>query len=299
MNKWHVIFLLMIGTGLVNADTLTMTDGVKIKGIVTQPNPDVYVIQIGKGKMSVAASAVSKVEKDDKRGPETPEEEAAVKRIEDPLTARMGLDSDQRAAVQKECQNLYSDDEAVRNAGRKKLMEMAKTMNVFKYLEQCLPYSTGDVVPELMQAMQAIDPKSALESLEAQTENVDPRNRGKALELLGKYGKDSNTTLLARGVLDLDPEVRITATKTLAALDAKAATPVLIQSLRHTDQRVRNATTEALKKMWGDTGAQTPEDWEAVWAKQGTKIKTPIKPTDITPLVSQDDIAKAPLGHNE
>ena len=299
MNKWYVGCLLTACAGIVGADTVTLTDGVKIKGIVTQPNQDVYVIQIGRGKMSVPAAGVAKVEKDDKTGPETPEEEATIKKMEDPLTARMGLDSKQRDAVQAECQRLWSEDEADRNAGRKKLLEMAKTMNVFQYIEQCLPYSTGLVAPELMRAIHDIDPKRAQPILEQQLENVDPRNRGRALELLAQDGKNANTTLLARGVLDLDPDVRIIATRALATLDAKAATPVLIQSLRNTDQRVRNVTSETLTKLWGNTEAKTPEDWEAFWTKQSAKIKTPILPKDLTPLVSAEDVAKAPPGHNE
>lgn len=299
---YRIVACLMVMSGVVAADTVTLKDGSKIDGIVTRPNQDVITVQVGTGKITFPTVDVASIESNEKKGDAGADPKAgpgALKKYEDPVEQRTGLTRAQRDAVRDKMEKLWSPDEAERALGRKQLVEMSKSMTVFQFIEQSMPYTKGLVVPEMLQTLHEIDPERAKPLVEQWVENVDPRNRARAIELMGKYKGDASVDTVVRGLVDVDPQVQVAAARALSNPGAKRATPVLIEGLKSANPRVQNAARDALSAIWGDTKAKSVEDWNKVWTAQGGKVKGALVHTALTPLVTAEQAASATPDHDE
>jgi len=285
------------------ADTVFFKDGTTLDGVVTRPNADTIVIQIGKGKTTFAAVDVANVEMNDKKGDNLNINRIHAQRRADFLLERTGLTREQRDRVRDAIDPLWSPDEATRNAARKKLVAMSNEMSVFKYIVSTLPYSKGLVVPELMRVLVDIDPKQAKNVLGQRSQDLDPRNRARALELLGSYKKPEDLDTVARGMVDLDPRVQIAAAHGLAVSGQKGTTPVLLEGLKSNDMKVRNACREALKQLWSTANTavdfETANEWRGYWNTKAARVENVIKASGLTPLVTPEDLENVNPEHDE
>jgi HEAT repeat protein len=116
--------------------------------------------------------------------------------------------------------------------------------------------------------------------------------RAMALDLLGRAAPPGSVPLVARGLVDHKPEVRIAAAYAIASLGARETTPALIGQLSHADQRVSNAARDALASLWeerlGDQKPATVDEWSAFWSAQ-TVSGAPIALDTLEPLIAPED----------
>jgi len=285
------------------ADTVYLKDGSTIDGTVIKSDAEAVVIEIGSGNTTLRAADVARIEKNDKKGEATTLSILRAKQHADALDRRTGLTAKQRDAVRAAIEPLWSPDEAERSAARKKLLAMSKEMSVFTYLESYLPYAKGLVAPEIMKTLVDIDPVRAKDTVLPFTQNSDPANRAKAIEIIGSYKSDDDLETLSRGLVDVDNSVRIAAAHAVAALGSKRATPALLEGLKSTDPKVQNATREALKRLWSTANTNvdlnTVEAWNAFWKSKSREVKDPISPSELAPLISPEALAEATSSHDE
>ena len=285
------------------ADTVFFKDGSKLDGLVGRPNADTLVIQLGSGRMTFAYADVASVEKNDKKGDTATVASLASKRHAESLRERTGLNRRQRDEVRAAIEPLWSPDEATRNAARSQLVEMGREMDVYKFVEASLPYTKGEVVPELMQVLVEMDPKRSTPMLGQRAMDVDPRNRSKALSLMANYDDPVNEQTLARGIVDPEPSVQAAAAKALAKTAGKRATPALLEGLKSNDPRVRNACTAALTEAWQlKPDAPQPasaSEWRDYWATRSGSVDKAISARALKPLVTEEELAEVSNDHDE
>jgi hypothetical protein len=298
-----VILPVVLLAAQVSADTLYLKDGSTIEGTVTRNDAETVVIEIGNGQTTLSAADVARIERNDKKGQTMTLTILRAKQHQDGLDQRTGLTAEQRDAVRAAVEPLWSPDEAERAKARKKLLAMSKEMAVFKYLESYLPYTKGLVTPEIMRTLVDMDPAKAKDTVLTFTQNSDPANRAKALELIASYKSGEDLETLARGLVDVDNTVRIAAAHAVAALSAKSATPALLEALKSADPKVQNASRDALRQLWSTSSAtvnlSTPEEWNAFWKSKAREVKDPISPSALTPLISAEELAEATSSHDE
>jgi len=306
MNRRRVLIVVAVFAGACAAwaDTVHFKDGSALDGKVMRPNADTILIQVGTAKFTFPACDVASVESNDKAGAPAKVGSLVAKRRADWLQERTGLDRRQRDQVRHAMDPLWSPDEGVRNEARRRLVAMAQDMSVFRFLEASLPYTKGEIAPELMQVLVDIDPKRAEKIVQQRVQDVDPRNRGKALELLAAYGKPEGVEAIARGMKDQDNRVRISAAKALAQAAGRRATPALLEAIEgSTNQRLRNVCLNALKGVWssGDTeiAFETAQEWKAYWNTHAATVDKPIKTAGLQTLVSDEELAEATADHDE
>jgi hypothetical protein len=282
-------------------DTITFKNGTKLEGIVSQPDPNTVSLDIGGQSITFPATDVTAIEKNDKTGDMKQLAIANGKKHEDAQFERTGLTREQRDRARDGIEPLWSEEESVRNEGRRKLVELNKEMPLAKFISCSLPFSKGYVVPELLTVLTEIDPASAKPQLEAYSTSADPRNRAKSLELMGALKDQAAFDTVARGMIDLEPDVSVSSAYALAAYGEKRATPALLHGLKSNDARVRNVSAEALKTLWKDAGVvpDKPEDWDKLWAENASKVAKPVDVSNMTPLITQEMLVDTNVGHDE
>ncbi len=284
-------------------DTVFMKDGSSLDGEVVQSGNDAVTLRVGSGQMTLQTADVDRIEKNDKKGDAKRLSAVVSKQHQDSLDQRTGLNAEQRDKVRGAIDPLWSPDEAERNTARRKLVAMNKEMPIFQYIESYMPYSKGLIVPELMKALVEIDPGRAKGVLQQYVQNRDPANRAQAIELIGAYKKKDDMELLAQGLVDLDPGVRVAASHAIAGAGETGATPVLLDNLNHPDPRVQNAARAALQSIWNTHGApsepKSADEWKAYWARNADSVKDAFDPASLDPLVSKDELAQESPMHDE
>jgi hypothetical protein len=284
-----------IGLGVVlifcaaaQADTVYFTDGTKLDGAVTRPNPNSVAITVGKGRMVFPVTQVARVEENDKAGIYDLNEYRA-RQHNDIMQQRTGLTREQRDEVRKLVTELENADPRLQKAARDNLLVYNKTVPVFKYLESCLPYMRGQRVPEMMEVMCAIDPKRAEQVLMQRSQDVTPLNRAKALELIGATMKEKGVERIAQGLVDQDSEIQIAAANTLGSVGDRGASYALLKGLESSNERVRNASLNALAKLWSTESTkvefETASQWrEYVDARRG-QLEKVVDAAKLEPLI--------------
>ena len=291
------------GSWAAVADTVTFKDGSTADGVVVQPNADTVMIQVGTGKMTFAMVDVASIEKNDKKGDPATFKSTVTKRHQDALQQRTGLDRSQRDLVRDQLALMRSDDEGVRNAARRKLVQMGNEMDVFKFLNASLPYTQGPVVAEMMQALYEMNPDGAKDTAVQQSQSVVPANRAKALQLLANYKKPEDIDTVVRGMVDPSQDVRIATAHALGSTGEKRATPLLLKGLASNDPMWQNACRSALKEIWGTDGVpselKSADEWKAFWSSKAGSVKDPYNDAKLNPLVTEEDLEYTTSDHNE
>lgn len=304
MKSTQIIMAFVLATFAMvsaSADTVTFKNGTTLDGVISQPDPNTVSIDIGGQSITFPATDVTNIEKNDKTGDMTQLAIANGKKHEDAQFERTGLTREQRDRARDAIEPLWSEDEATRNEGRRKLIELNKEMALGKFITCSLPFSKGYVVPELLTVLTEIDPELAKPQLEAYSSSLDPRNRAKSLEMMGAIKDNASFETVARGMIDLEADVCVSAAYALGAYGDKRATPALLHGLKSNDARVRNISGETLKALWKDTGAipEKPEDWEKFWTENSSKVEKPLDIRNMTPLVTQEMLVDSNQGHDE
>jgi hypothetical protein len=277
------------------SDTLFFKDGSTLDGKVSQPNPNVYLLDVEGGRLYFQANEVSRWEENDKMGKYNvftlnPRQIAHEERRQE----ETGLTAEQIEEMYAIMEPLASGDPNEVEAAKQALLAKNEDVDLFNFLTAAIRDMTYKRLPAVLEVMTDMDPERAKPILEERATDTFAENRSKAITLLAKTGGEDNLDTMARGMLDLDPTVQTTAAEALAAVGDKRATPALLQGLRSADMRVKNASAQALKQLWSDDGsaasAQSVTEWERIWSNRQSGVRDPVQIAQLEPLVTQEAI---------
>lgn len=295
-SRWqHVLLAVALLAATAGADTVYLKNGVEFDGVVTPvpDNPDVFKVTAGERSLVYRAEEIDRVEKNEKTGKLSKEEILAnweeQNRI---LTEETGLTAEQRNLVMGLMFELKTDNVSKRVAVREKLIGLQKEFDAYSFLANQLPGVSILIGPNLLEALAYMDSSRALELLQAGAQNNYSGTRVMAIELLGRLGHTGSKDLIVRGLADHKQEVQISAIYVLAGMGAREVTPALISLLPNPDERVSNASREALLALWAnalpDPKPGTVDEWTAFWNAQ-EKSGTPVQLADLKALSNPEE----------
>jgi len=279
----------------VCADTVHLRHGGSLDGTVEHLNQYTIAIHVGGGRVVCQASEVARIEENDKTGDyRVATINPLAKQRSEMIKEQTGLTRQERDQVRKLMAPLAAKDPAAKAAARDALVKKGREMEIFPFLQNSLAFLPEDQSPYVMEALVALDRERAAPVVAQFAENGLPGNRTKALEIMSKAPAADEArqgevlALVARGLHDDAPAVRLAAARGLGELRNKRATPVLIEGLDSTDRKVRNACQAALTKLWG--GEPLPaekEAWQGRWVKQRRSVADPLDPGSLEPLYNK------------
>jgi len=284
-----------LAVSYAHGDTIWFKDGTSLDGKVSQPNVNVYVLEVKNGSMHFQASTVARWEENDKMGEYNMYVMSPRQRAHEEQRQEMtGLTPEEIEELFQIMEPLGSDDPADVDRAKQALLAKHGEKDIFKFLKAAMRDMTYKYRPAVMDVMSEIDPERARPVLAEQARDPFTENRAKALELLGTVGTKDDLETIARGVVDQDPVVGMAAAESLAKLGDRAATPALLEGLRSTDRRVQNTSQEALSRLWANAGApadsSSPADWQAFWQSQSSSVDKPVRVANLSPLVSSEEL---------
>lgn len=269
------------------ADTVYMRNGVQVHGTITSEGAQTTLVKVGSRTITLRTDEVLRTERNDKTGVVDRRRvaEAAAER-DRALTAETGLNSRQRAEVTALLGGLIAAEDTARSEAARKLIAMGGQVDVFRFLAHSLPMMLPRYVPGVLDILAAIDPKAARAHVRAQSSNVDPECRAKAMQLIGRLGDNDAADLLVRGLADEHIDVRAQAAVSLGILRARDASDLLLDGLSGPEVRMANACRSALTTIWeaevGGSPPHTAQQWQEWLSQQGVQ---PVRRlSDIEPL---------------
>jgi len=283
-------------SGPVLGDTFYLKSGVRIDGVVTQRKGGIIKVRTGSRRVALRESEIARIERNDRTGAFDKEKaRAEFAKRDAELIELTGLTAKQRSEVKRLMWRLQSSDPRVSTEAEKKLVAMGREVDLFKFFDYYLPSLSPRFVGKVLKIMCELDPAQACTRLREHSTDADAGSRAAALELMGRVGDEGGVVLLARGLIDPDPDVRIAAAYALAALRVKAASPMLIANLRYPNRRVHNAGRNALRVIWDRHPAvedfDLPEEWERFWKEYGSRqVPEPFTAESLTPLVAPGEV---------
>jgi hypothetical protein len=277
------------------ADTVYLKNGVEFDGVVTPvaDNPGIFKVTAGDRSLTYRAEEIDRVEKNEKTGKLSKEEILASWEEQNRvLTEETGLTAEQRGLVMGLMFELKTDNVSKRVAVREKLIGLQKEFDAYNFLANQLPGVSILIGPNLLEALAYMDSSRALELLQGAAENNYFGTRAMAIELLGRLGNAGSKDLIVRGLADHKQEVQISAVYVLAGMGAREVTPALISLLPSPDERVSNASREALLALWAnaitDPKPGTVDEWTTFWNTQ-EKSGTPVQLADLKALSNPEE----------
>lgn len=291
----HAVLAAALVAATAGADTVYLKNGVEFDGVVTPvpDNPELFKVTAGERSLIYRAEEIDRVEKNEKTGKLSKEEILA--RWEEQnrlLTEETGLTAEQRSLVMGLMFELKTDNVSKRVAVREKLTGLQKEFDAYSFLSNQLPGVSILIAPNLLEALAYMDSSRALELLQGAAQNNYFGTRVMAIELLGRLGHTGSKDLIVRGLADHKQEVQISAIYVLAGMGAREVTPALISLLPSPDERVANASREALQALWAnllpDPKPGSVDEWTAFWNAQ-EKTGTPVQLADLVALSNPDE----------
>lgn len=278
-----------------SADTVYLKNGVEFDGVVTPvpENADLFKVTAGERTLTYRAEEIDRVEKNEKTGKLSEAEILARWEAQNKqLTEETGLNADQRNLVLGLMYELKTDNVARRVSIREQLVGLQKEFDAYKFLASQLPGVSILIAPNLLEALAYMDASRASELVQGALESNYSGTRAMAIELLGRLGQSGSAALVARGLVDHKQEVQIAAVYVLAGFGAREATPALIALLASPDERVANASREALQALWAnqlvDPKPSSVDEWKSFWGAQ-EKSGTPIELADLKALSNPEE----------
>lgn len=284
-----VMLLLGLGGLKASADTVYLTDGSTLDGVVSQPNENCFVVASGSGSLMFEASRIQRVEKNDKKGSvDLGKVNPWAVKYEEDMTKRTGLTAAQREEVVLIIDKFASEDANERQAAIKKLAGMQKQLPIFTFLVATIDSYGARTLPGVLEVLMAIDRGKAIPIVRDCATNPVARNRAAALQIMGAARDVASVDTIARGLVDEDESVRVAAAGALAIANNRRATPALIENLGNLDKRVVNACSAALSKLWSEENAEvkfaTAEEWNTFWEGRSSTVSEPITTAKLEPL---------------
>jgi len=271
------------------ADTIHLNTGVSVDGIVTERPDGLYELRVGERTVIYRPSEVRSIERNERTGIMDREEaKARWDAMRKELEEKTGLNVEQRNRVDAILSELRRDG-AARVRAREQLVDLSTEINVHQYLTTLLGESTPTLMPWLLEALVIIEPRQTLPILRDHLDHPHYGVRLKVIELLADAGDAASTPQIARGLADDKLEVRIATAYSLARLQARETTPALIESMKHADLRMSNASRDALHAMWQSEldgeRKTTVDEWTAFFRSHSSKVNGPIQLAALKPLV--------------
>ncbi|MCC6489262.1 MAG: hypothetical protein IT364_17305 [Candidatus Hydrogenedentes bacterium] len=284
-----VMFLLGLGSLAASGDTVYLTDGSTLDGVVSQPNENCFVVASGSGSLMFEASRIQRVEKNDKKGAyDLGKVNPWAVKYEEDMKKRTGLTAAQREEVVLIIDKFASADANERQAAIKKLAAMEKQLPIFTFLVATIDSYGARTLPGVLEVLMTIDRGKAIPIVRDCATNPVARNRAAALQIMGAARDVASVDTIARGLVDEDVSVRVAAAGALAIANNRRATPALIDNLANLDKRVVNACGAALTKLWSEENAEvkfaTAGEWSTFWEGRSSTVPEPIATAKLEPL---------------
>ena len=226
-------------------------------------------------------------------------DETEIKRkeaiAEKPKKKLGGLEPDFQREAMRYLRMLKSPDRDVRLSGRTNLKKMAKDHNIVGFLVEIIPGLHGNQVGEALYLLKELSPKNARKIAENFVTSARATQRAAALALFASLGSSKNSELIARGMVDQDIVVRVTAANGLGVLRVKEATPLLIEGMRSSNQKLKFESTASLCWVWeiplGTEGTNSVDFWQKHWEENKKHLSRSLYSKDLAPLSdeSEDD----------
>lgn len=282
--KWQLtVFAAALMGATAGADTVYLKNGVEFDGVVTPvtENAELFRVTAGDRTLTYRAEEIDRVEKNEKTGKLSEADILARWEAQNKqLTEETGLNADQRNLLLGLMYELKTDNVARRMSIREQLTGLQKEFDAYKFLAAQLPGVSILIAPNLLECLAYMDASRASELVQSALQNNYFGTRAIAIELLGRLGHSDSTALVARGLVDHKQEVQIAAIFVLAGFGAREATPALITLLASPDERVANASREALQALWANQLVEpkpsSVDEWKGFWGAQ-EKSGTPIE----------------------
>jgi hypothetical protein len=272
------------------ADTVTMNNGTRIDGQVQEKPGGRMVVIVDGRSIELRPEEVAQVEKNEKTGGldqaalEARRAERDRRHLEE-----TGLTLEQRMEVMELMRNLQSSDSKLKERSREALLAKGKELDLFQFFELYVRGLSPRFIPAVLEVLCTFDAPRAIPLVREHCLHVDANTRITAITLLSKEQDYNSVELIARGLLDHEPDVQIAASNALAALRARETTPILLDNLQSADARVRYVSRHALARIWSEPDApvdfETHEEWAAFWASEAKAVDNPITTAGLEPLV--------------
>ncbi len=293
------IVALIAAGGRAGADTVLMKDSNTYDGKIISRNSDLIRMKSGDHDVVLPVADVESVEINDKRGEDVnyAEIERLAKERDKELVEKTGLQARERSAVDELLRLFFLSDEDSSRTARNRLLEMVKDHNPYRYLKMLLPEIYPAKLAPLLEVMSEMNPGDMRETLKETATSTSETARAACLRCLGKLKDKTSLELMKRGMVDEDPDVRIAATRSVEALGAREATPVLIKALTADDMRVQNASRDVLSTLWSEPGKPPLNflqnaGWKEFWNTKAASVSGAWDPDTIEPLVPPGTVCR-------
>ncbi len=272
------------------ADTIYLQNGVHVDGVVVSQSSDHIRVRIGNRESVFRASEIQKIEKNDRTGGIDLEKlKAQAVEREKEMQQRTGLTAEQRVRVSQLLGMLVGQNEDDRAQARRELLDLAKQEDLFRYFEVWLPSMLPRFIPGVLEILCEINPVRARPLVLSQIDHPDALTRAAAIRCLGELRDKGSVEIIARGLLDHDPEVRIAAAYAFGLMQHKEATPLLLSAWSDPDLRVQKTCKESLMWIWSTpeniVNYDTVADWESFWMSKSGSVRSSLDLAKLKPLV--------------
>jgi len=276
------------------ADTVYLKNGVRFDGIVHERPDGNLLVEADKRKIVFRAGEVDRVEQNDRTGVIDKEAAKARWAVRDAEMAEItGLTADQRSRVEALMYELRTPHAGDRRRIREKLTGLHAEMDIVPYLAYRLPEMSHRFSPWVLETIVLLDPKRGRAFARDYAFHEFAGTRAMSIELIGRLRDEERAGIVARGLVDHDPDVRIAAAYALAAVGARDATPALIELLRDADLKVANASRSALKSLWQEETAGrsllTEEEWLAFYDGLASKPESTFSLGGLESLIPESE----------
>jgi hypothetical protein len=293
MKRWMTLGMMamapFLGAGAA-ADTIFFKDGTSLDGKASQPHPNVVRLDVEGGHLTFPANTVLRIEENDKTGQySTRINIHTVRHVTMMEELSGGLSGDEQAELFQLMEPLNSEDAGERHRAAQAILAVGQEKDITDFLALVTTSTTERYLPQVLEILAALDPERAREVSTMHLTQQHPVSRSAALAQLARVAGADAAPTVAQGLVDHDPEVQVTAAMSLGQTGAREATPALLAALDSPHNRVRIASEQALRQLWGVADAQSPQEWRNHWNEHQASVSSPINPASLTPLVEEED----------
>jgi HEAT repeat protein len=292
--KSHTALMLLalaLYMGATAADTFYLRSGIQIQGRLIRNVEGRTLVQTGRSTVAYRPEEILRIEKNTHTGAlDKAEIQARAKQRAQQRLDETGLNNAQHRQIYALLHEIQSSDRVTSANAKKALVDMGGKTDLFPYFVRYLPEYSARLVPGVLEVLARLDGRRARPLLRGHAADLHEDSRAAALLFLGKTGDRAASEIVARGLVDPSDMVRRSAAHAAAALQIKAATPLLIANLGIPDRRVQNTAKEALRMLWKTDEAATAAQWSAYWKAHAATIENPYFPQQLRPLINPKQI---------